>query len=234
MSTFNLQIPEVKVEGKPLGRHIHRNVKSLLYPADAAPAIRSVRHASSGLPLNQLKVGACTTNALVGVLNTEPHWKPGQKTLDESEAIGLYSAEQTLLGYGPYPPNDNGGSGLAACTVAKTAGLLSFYQHAIGIDQALKALVLRPVMTGVNWYTSFDSPSSAGLVEIRPGATVRGGHEFFADEIDLLNRLVWFWNSWGRPFGKGGRFCMTFATWDELLREQGDVTIPRTAGGWKA
>jgi len=27
-------------------------------------------------------------------------------------------------------------------------------------------------------------------------------------------------------FAQGGRFCMTFDTWDKLLRQQGDVTVP--------
>ena len=64
------------------------------------------------------------------------------------------------------------------------------------------------------------------MVEITPGATIRGGHEIVADEIDADNELVWFWNSWGTTYGLGGRFCMAFATWGQLLKNQGDVTVP--------
>jgi hypothetical protein len=94
------------------------------------------------------------------------------------------------------------------------------------VQQALEAMVLRPVITGVNWYPSFDRPSPQGLVEIAPGATVRGGHEIVADEIDAQNQLVWFRNSWGTSWGVGGRFCMSFDTRDQLLERRGDVTVP--------
>jgi len=36
---------------------------------------------------------------------------------------------------------------------------------------------------------------------------------------------VWFWNSWGTVYALGGRFCMSFDTWERLLEEQGDVTV---------
>ena len=113
------------------------------------------------------------------------------------------------------------------CKAAKQLGLISSYKHAFGIDHALAALVLRPVITGINWYTSFDTPDPAtGLVEIASGATVRGGHEVVADGIDADKQLVWLWNSWGTGWGVGGRFCMSFETWDQLLKERGDVTVP--------
>jgi hypothetical protein len=47
-----------------------------------------------------------------------------------------------------------------------------------------------------------------------------------ADQIDAPNKLVWFWNSWGPTFGVGGRFCMSFDTWQQLLEQSGDVTVP--------
>ena len=83
------------------------------------------------------------------------------------------------------------------------------------------------MITGVRWYTSFDHPGpQTGLVEIAPGATIRCGHEIVADQVDAPNRLVWFWNSWSPSYGLGGRFCMKFDTWDQLLQQRGDVTVP--------
>ncbi|MGC2372754.1 MAG: hypothetical protein WA484_02655 [Solirubrobacteraceae bacterium] len=109
-------------------------------------------------------------------------------------------------------------------------GLITRYAHAFGVEHALQALVLSPVMTGFTWYSSFDFPDpETGLVEITPDASVRGGHEVLADEIDIDDQLVWFYNSWGAEFGRGGRFCMSFATWDYLLRDRGDVTVPVAA-----
>jgi hypothetical protein len=113
------------------------------------------------------------------------------------------------------------------CKAAVQEGLIASYSHAFGVEHALQALVIRPVITGISWYTSFDTPDpSTGVVEIASGATVRGGHEVVADEIDAYNEIVWFWNSWGTGWGQGGRFAMSFATWGQLLRRQGDVTVP--------
>jgi hypothetical protein len=100
------------------------------------------------------------------------------------------------------------------------------YKHAFGVEHALLALVIRPVISGIGWYTSFDTPDTTGLVVIASAATVRGGREVVADQIDTANQLVWFWNSWGPSYGVGGRFCMSFDTWQQLLEQQGDVTVP--------
>jgi hypothetical protein len=226
---IRIRIPERIIEGKRLGRHIHIDPRSKAYPAELAVGIVSVIHKSQGLPLDQdlpKPLGSCTANALCGAVNTAPNLKAGARTLAEPDALSLYNAESILQGTGPVPPNDPGGSGTEVCQAAKNAGMITAYQHAAGIDQALAALVIRPVITGINWMTSFDSPDQNGLVSIAKGATVRGGHEIFANEIDAVNELVWFWNSWGLGYGKGGRFCMRFSTWDTLLQQGGDVTVP--------
>jgi len=212
------------VEGRRLGRHVVHDPRSRNFEAEAAGAIKSVQHSSTGLPLDQGNIGSCTANALCGALDSSPDNKSG-KSYKESDAVSLYELETQLEGQ-PYPPNDPGGSGLMVCKAAKQLGWISSYKHAFGIDHALRALTLRPVITGVAWYTSFDSPDANGLVAIAPGATVRGGHEIVADGIDAPNQLVWFWNSWGTVYGVGGRFCMSFDTWSQLLAQQGDVTVP--------
>jgi hypothetical protein len=178
--------------------------------------------------LNQGTLGSCTANALCGALNSRPDCS-GKQPLDETDAVTLYDAETRLEGK-PHPPNDPGGSGLLVCQAAQQERLITSYTHAFGVQQALEALVLRPVITGINWYTSFDTPDPTGLIEIAPQATVRGGHEVLADGIDAEKQLVWLWNSWGKTFGVGGRFCMSFATWEQLLdrKNQGDVTVPIT------
>ena len=189
--------PRDQDQRQALGRHVYHDPRSLSFPAEQATQLTSVRHASAGLPLNQGQVGSCTGNALCGALNTRPHWTPGQPTLAEPDALEVYSAEEVLEGVGPYPPNAQGGSGTEVCQAAKNMGWLSSYQHAFGLQAALAALVLRPVIIGIDWLTSFDTPSSAGLISIQPNATVRGGHELDVDEIDVENKLIGGWQSWG-------------------------------------
>jgi hypothetical protein len=221
----SVHLPEQHVAGKRLGRHVLHDQRSRDFEAQRAPKIVSVTHQSTGLPLDQGQIGSCTANALCGALDSAPDFD-GISVLGEKDAVSLYELETQMEGK-PYPPNDPGGSGLMVCKAAQQRGLITSYTHAFGIQHALEALVLRPVITGVHWYTSFDTPDpSTGLVEIAPGATVRGGHEIVADQIDADNQLVWFWNSWGTSYGLGGRFCMSFTTWEQLLHAQGDVTVP--------
>jgi hypothetical protein len=219
-------LPEEKVEGRRLGRHVLHDPRSRNYGAQTATKVKSVQHKAAGLPLDQGQIGSCTANALCGALDSAPDsaHEHGRR-FTEKDAVALYELETKLEGQ-PYPPNDPGGSGLMVCKAAQQLGWISSYTHAFGVEHALLALTLRPVITGVNWYTSFDSPDEHGLVAIGHGATVRGGHEVLADGIDAPNELVWFWNSWGTQYGVGGRFCMSFDTWDQLLKERGDVTVP--------
>ena len=215
------------VHGKRLGRHVLHDPRSKGYRAKEAVRVRSVQHEAIGLPLNQGTLGSCTANALCGALNSAPFNRGGRR-FREREAVRLYTLETELEGK-PHPPHDPGGSGLMVCKAAKQLGWITAYTHAFGIEHALRALTLRPVITGVNWYESFYDPDPDGHVKIAPHAKVEGGHEFLVDGIDLRNQLVWCWNSWGKSFGVGGRFCMTFRTWDRLLRQSGDVTVPLAA-----
>ena len=180
---YRERLSEQVVEGMRLGRHVEHDPRSREYPAKRAPKIQSVTHNASGLPLNQGNIGSCTANALCGALDSAPNLASGSP-LNEQEAVSVYELETRLEG-DPYPPNDPGGSGLMVCKAAKQMGLISSYHHAFGVQHALESLVLVPVITGINWYTSFDQPDpQSGLVAIAPGATVRGGHEIVADEID--------------------------------------------------
>ena len=221
---FASRLDERVIPGMRLGRHILHDPRSRAFEADRAPQITSVTHRAVGLPLDQGDSGSCTANAVCGALNSAPDFAGGIPR-NETDAVHLYELETQLEGK-PYPPNDPGGSGLEVCKAAKQLGWITSYSHAFGVEQALLALVLRPVITGIGWYSSFDTPDASGLVAVASGAAVRGGHEVVADQIDAGNKLVWFWNSWGPGFGVGGRFCMAFDTWQRLLQEHGDVTVP--------
>lgn len=204
-----------------LGRHVEHDERSRAHRPKTGSVV-SVDHVTHGLPLDQGQIGSCTANALIGALDSDPNYKG--KSYVESDAVKLYGRETSDEGQ-PYPPNDPGGSGLAVCKAAVELGLISSYSHAFSVDEALGALALRPVITGVNWYSSMDSPDSNGLVTV--GGQIRGGHEIVAVEIVADKQLVGFMNSWGPHYGVGGKFYLSFADWARLLSEQGDVTVPQ-------
>lgn len=223
MQAKNYKIPEQREANRPLGRHVLHDPRSRKFDAAQAHTIKSVVHASRGLPLDQTR-GSCTADALCGALDSDPDFKGTIRA--QADAEFLYDQEIVLEGYDPVT-DDPGGTGLMVCKAAKELGWIRRYEHAFGTDHALKALTLRPIMAGVNWYSSFDTPDSVtGVVTLTANAYIRGGHEFVVDELDVISELVGCWNSWGPNYGIGGRFYMTFNLFDKLLHEDGDVTVP--------
>jgi hypothetical protein len=232
------RIPELVVEGKPLGRHVRHDPRSLayLYPAHQVAGLTSVRHTRHIPVLDQGNLGSCTGNAAEGCVGTAAFFaaipasnkaKPtASATSDEKQAVALYSAATKLDNApGSYPPDDTGSDGVSVAKAAQKAGLISGYQHCTSLDSALKALSQQPVITGVNWYDSFDQPDANGLIAIASGAQVRGGHEFVVDELNVEKQLVGFTNSWGTGWGVNGRAYMSWSDFGRLLSEQGDVTV---------
>lgn len=225
---FRQYIPEYKVEGKPLGRHIAHDPRSRDYPAETASDITDVLHEGHGLPLDQGQKGACTAYATCAALNSAPDDQAAEaRQYGNTDGDRLYGLETQNEGQ-PWPPNDPGGTGLYVCQAARQLGWITSYQHCFSIEDALKALVLRPVICGVNWYDSFDNPDPAtGVITIGQNATVRGGHEICAVEIRASDQLVGFWQSWGSwGLNGSGRFYIGFGDCERLLSEQGDVTVP--------
>lgn len=237
---------EHHIAGKRLGRHLEHDPMSKSFPVDMTghldtATFHSVKWEPQFEAFEQGDLGSCTGNAMGGLLMTEPFYETTRKIADrditEAECIELYKLATKLDRIpGEFPPDDTGSSGLAVAKAAKEMGLIRVYRHAFTIRAALKALQSGPVLTGFGWYDSFDEPNGDGLVEVKPGAIVRGGHEVFAwavniehlknGDIDEEHTLVWMRNSWGREFGIKGDFSMSLKTWRYLMREYGDITVP--------
>lgn len=214
-----------------LGRHVEHDPRSRAYPFRvtlAPPAFRRTHHRVFGGILNQGNIGSCTGNATAGAINTEGLHVLKSTPLKEPEAVTLYMRATELDSFpGQYPPDDTGSSGLAVAKAAKEKGYIKEYRHAFGMDEALTALQLGSVITGVDWYEGFDHPDINGRVKI--AGQVRGGHEFvvvgFEPRGVIDESVVFAQNSWGLGWGFHGRFNFTVKTWQLLLDAQGDVTI---------
>ena len=226
-------IPEHVIPGKRLGRHVLTDSRSAAYRHQAPPG----RTASAQLwprhigILDQGNTGSCTGNAECGALGTGPLWDAlpaGHPVLDERFArdVLYHLATQDDPYPGTYPPDDTGSDGISVSKAALGLGLISGYTHCTDIAGMEDALQDGPVAVGVNWYDSFDSPSSDGTVAISPGAQVRGGHEFLVRGTDPAARMFRADNSWGPGWGDAGSFQFSYATMDRLLAEQGDCTVP--------
>lgn len=223
-------IEEEVIEGQRLGRHVEHDPRSRQYAVEPQKvALRTVTHRRYGPLFDQGDLGSCTGNAAAGAINTAPLHLAKHKLLKESDAVSVYELATKLDEFdGSYPPDDTGSSGLAAAKALKQMGLIAQYRHAFNMDEALAALMLGPVITGVNWHEGFDRPDANGYVKL--DGQVRGGHEFLVVGLHHYEKfvgdsLVVADNSWGMGWGDRGRFYFRVSTWQKLLDEQGDVTV---------
>ena len=237
------RIPEQIVPGKRLGRHYLHDSRSLAYLVPELPqaALSAVLWTRNIPILDQGQVGSCTTNAGVGCLGTDPLYgalppgsgADGKPLLDEPLAVNMYSEEEQDLDGSPFPPTDDGGDGTTTCKIMVRRKFSGGFLHCTSIASMQSALQKGPLMIGINWYDSMDSPSSSGLITISPGAQVRGGHELELRGVDPAAFLFKGDNSWSEGWGDHGSFEIAFATMDRLLSEQGDCTQPLPASAPK-
>ncbi len=210
-----------------LGRNVKHDSRSrqFAFPTKKLTLV-SVTHERKIPILDQGQVGSCTGNAGIGAIGCEPYFNDGATSpysLDEKGALALYSAAESIDGDGPYPPNDNGSSGLSIAQALLNSKTIPGYQHTFTLNDALLALTQYPILFGTNWYDTMFNPDADGRVH--PTGNVAGGHEIMARQLDVENKRVWFDNSWGTGWGVQGRFYLTFDDFATLLSQQGDVTV---------
>jgi len=222
-------IPEVVVEGHRLGRHIHRGETFFAHIAEkTGAAILDKTWVRECAPYDQGNLGSCTGNAAAGCLMTTPLYVNG-RAFTEATAVQIYS-ESTHFSNPVgdyYPPNDTGSSGPASAQACEALGLVSSYSHATDLQGALEGMMSSPGSFGISWMTSFDTPLPTGECPLTPSATVRGGHEIQAFEVDTVNQRVWFYQSWGPTWGGlgNGTFWLSYTTLTALFNQQADATF---------
>jgi hypothetical protein len=227
---YDVEHPSEDGRLRRLGRHRRFDSRSLSFAFPSAGVqVASVTHARQIPILDQGDVGSCTGNAMTGALGTLPDFldlPAAHPALDEAEALRIYSAAEVIDGDGPYPPNDNGSSGLSVCKAAKNAGLISGYQWCMTTADIDAALQSGPVLIGIDWYSSFDAPGASGLIARRAGDYVRGGHELELRGLDVAADEYLGDNSWGTGWGAGGSFRIKRALMQQLLSAGGDCVYP--------
>lgn len=229
MYTHIVETPSASGGGR-LGRHIDRRESFgarhvNMHDVPAAPTA-TVNWQRQCPPFDQGALGSCTGNATAGVLMTEPLYRPGWN-LTEVDALKIYQAATQFNPKGQvYPPHDAGSSGPCVADALEKAGVVLRAAHATDLETVLGLLSLGPIVVGLQWYTSFDTPLASGECVVTTGATVRGGHEVQSFGVDPVTRMVWFYQSWGEAWGPlgNGTFCLSYATLVEQFAEGADAT----------
>lgn len=215
---------KIVVPGKPLGRRVNHDPRSLRYTVAATGSVASVEWNRKVAIFDQGELGSCTGNAAAGVLGTDPFFGTVQNlVINEKLAVALYSAATKLDDAdGSYPPDDTGSDGNSVAKAARNANYISGWQHITSLDAAQTAIQSGPIITGVNWYEGFDSPDDDGVVTI--SGEVRGGHEFELVGYNADKKLWKAANSWGDSWGDKGYFYFSDVDFAQLLSEDGDAT----------
>lgn len=222
---------KIVVPGKPLGRRLNHDPRSLRYTIEAKGTVASAEWERVAPIFDQGDVGSCTGNAAAGVLGTHPFVETeGDLVIDENLALKFYSAATKLDdAQGTYPPDDTGSDGNSVAKAVRNLNYISGWQHITSLSAAHAAIQAGPFITGVNWYEGFDEPDADGVVTI--AGQVRGGHEFEIVGYDADKGLWKAANSWGDGWGINGYFFFSDEDFARLLDEEGDATtfVPITA-----
>ena len=219
-----------------LRRHVRHDSRSRQYTPDLTGlTLTYFNWPLTAGPLDQGDAGACTAGASFTNLLLGPF--AYNQTIDSAvtKAFGgwtqqgiysMYNDEENLDGDGPYPPNDNGSTGLTAAKVLRAKGVISGWTQTFSLEAALTAGQRQPFITGTLWFNSMFTPDANGLVTVDPDSGVAGGHEYTVIGYDPMRGLVTFRNDWGAWGLDGtGVFMMEAERYGYLLEQQGDTTF---------
>jgi papain like protease len=83
-------------------------------------------------------------------------------------------------------------------------------------------LLKGPMVIGVNWYDSMFEPDAEGIIHVKPGSRIAGGHALLIRGVDTTRALATLENSWGDAWGINGSCFIQLADLDRLLAEDGE------------
>jgi len=213
-----------------LGRNqIHDAMpRQLEATVDLLEPIRTVDHKELLPPFDQGDLGSCTANAALGCLVTEPFAQPGV-SFTEADAVALYELETQVDDSqipGHYPPNDTGSSGPWSMLALQQQHRITSFRHTRSLHVALRLLNDGPISIGVAWYQSMFQPDETNTIHADPESGVAGGHQVCVVGNDAENKRIRIRNSWGTSWGDDGHAWLSWADFEALLRDGGDVVQP--------
>lgn len=163
--------------------------------------------------LDQGQTGHCVGFGCAQFGNTDPV----EDHYTNADGDAIYYAAKVIDGE---PHAENGSSVHSGAKALKQRGRINAYAWATTLD-AIKTWVLAkgPVIIGSDWTNDMFSPDASGLV--RPTGGIAGGHCYIVIGYDPDLDTLTFQNSWGKTWGKDGRFTMHAADFDTLVTAPG-------------
>src|SRR5262245_45334597 len=184
----------------------------------------------SGTSLNQGQTGTCVGHAWRNFLRCAPvrTEKSGPSPFDIYRSAVMLDEWTGNDDEGTLPDGDPGldaGTSVRAGAKAVTAfGRLKSYLWAFALQPAVEWVLTKgPVVLGTDWWSSFQTPDREGIVQIKVGARVVGGHAFLWRGVDTKRGLALCTNSWSDDWGKSGEFYIPFRDLERLIADNGEA-----------
>jgi hypothetical protein len=188
---------------------------------EAPPALPPYKYwAFFDQPLDQGREGSCVGHGWKHFLMAEPI-RVSRPNVDPT-AITIYHEAQKV---DEFPGEDYEGTSVrAGAKYLQSRGIIGEYRWAFDLRTLAEFVLLTgPVVVGMNWYSSMDSPDAQGVVRITNGARIRGGHCWLILGRNEKKAMSECLNSWGIRFAKKGRFYVPDEYMERLIKENGEA-----------
>jgi len=217
-----LPAPLPVINGRKFGRLPQFDQRSRAFPIRALVPEKPRSYTwKVGVYLDQGQEGACVGFGWAHELVARPVVVPN---VTEALARDIYHKAQILDEYTDTPPEE-GTSVIAGAQVVHGWGFVPEYRWAFGLQDLILAVGHHgPAVAGVNWYDGMFDTDSAGFIHVT--GQVAGGHCVCIPGVNVGKKYFRGHNNWGKSWGVGGDFFISFDDMERLLHEQGEACIP--------
>lgn len=219
----------IPVEERTFDWRPNPDPRSQNFLATVAASNRQYRYWKRGPTLDQGREGACVGHGVIGSCLASPI------TLKiphpQATAFGMYYGSRRI---DEWPGEDYDGTSVnAGMKLARELGLITGWEWADNIERAKNVLLEEGTLVcGMNWDRKMDHMEDSGLLNI--GGGVRGGHCIYWYGYARNRKMGSYTggvfaavNSWGRDYGKDGRFYMREEDVAAKFEEGAEFAIPR-------
>jgi hypothetical protein len=183
---------------------------------------------AGGFVLDQGPEGSCAGHAVTAEFLASPvRGKVASPEKGHELAVAVYDRAKVL---DEFPGTDYDGTSInAVMKVGRERGWWDSYHWAFGLADVRRALLLGPVVIGVNAYESMYDTVGRDAELVVKGEQI-GGHALlvtgWSPRFGSLGETFRIRNSWGAAWGKGGNCYARAGTLERLLGEQGEAAVP--------
>ena len=205
---------------KGLGRRIAADKRDHDYLLAALPQDTITRRYrywwGNGAWYDQGNTPSCVGHAFAHYLEDGPVTQPNLV----ADPFSIYHAAQQV---DEWAGTDYDGTSVrAGAKVLASRGLISSYLWAWELETVITTVLeVGPVVMGTDWFEAMFATDANGYVHAE--GDVAGGHAWVINGVNRNTRTFRGKNSWGRSFGIGGHFKISFDDVALLLARDGEA-----------